>query len=160
VIFFLPVNIPHKLALPVFTLFVAGLWLIPWQMALAMLFSALGDYMGSCGNVIGQMGFFALAHVWIIIYFIRRYINKVEPDGKLTVQTPQYYDVGNYIYGFTKGTTTGAPVAAPVVFDANLGELTHNESNYCIIDGAYTGIDAYAGGFEFYYGMTAKRVGQ
>ena len=80
--------------------------------------------------------------------------------GKVTVQTPQYYDVGNYIYGFTKGTTTGAPVAEPVVFDANVGELTHNESNYCIIDGAYTGIDAYAGGFEFYYGLTAKRVGQ
>lgn len=90
VIFFLPVNIPHKLALPVFTLFVAGLWLIPWQMALAMLFSALGDYMGSCGNFIGQMGFFALAHVWIIIYFIKRYINKVEPDGKLTSKAKGY----------------------------------------------------------------------
>ena len=90
VIFFLPVNIPHQLALPVFTLFVAGLWLIPWQMALVMLFSALGDYMGSCGNFIGQMGFFALAHVWIIIYFIKRYINKVEPDGKLTSKAKGY----------------------------------------------------------------------
>lgn len=90
VIFFLPVNIPHKLALPVFTLFVAGLWLIPWQMCLAMLCSALGDYMGTCGNFIGQMGFFALAHIWIIVYFIKRYRNKVEPDRKLTAKAKGY----------------------------------------------------------------------
>ena len=86
VLFFLPVSIPHKLAFPVFTLFLAGLWLLPWQMCLAMLCSALGDYMGTCGNFIGQMGFFALAHIWIIIYFIKRYRNKVEPDKKLTAK--------------------------------------------------------------------------
>ena len=90
VLFFLPVSIPHKLAFPVFTLFIAGLWLIPWQMALAMLCSALGDYMGTCGNFIGQMGFFALAHVWIIVYFIGRYIRKVEPDRKLTGKAKGY----------------------------------------------------------------------
>lgn len=90
VLFFLPASIPHKLAFPVFTLFIAGLWLIPWQMALAMLCSALGDYMGTCGNFIGQMGFFALAHVWIIVYFIGRYIRKVEPDRKLTGKAKGY----------------------------------------------------------------------
>lgn len=90
VLFFLPVSIPHKLAFPVFTLFLAGLWLLPWQMCLAMLCSALGDYMGTCGNFIGQMGFFALAHIWIIIYFIKRYRNKVEPDKKLTSKAKGY----------------------------------------------------------------------
>lgn len=90
VLFFLPVSIPHKLAFPVFTLFLAGLWLIPWQMCLAMLCSALGDYMGTCGNFIGQMGFFALAHIWIIVYFIKRYRNKVEPDRKLTAKAKGY----------------------------------------------------------------------
>ena len=90
VIFFLPVSIPHKLAFPVFTLFVAGLWLIPWQMCLAMLFSALGDYMGTCGNFIGQMGFFAIAHIWIIIYFIKRYVSKVERDRTLTGKAKGY----------------------------------------------------------------------
>lgn len=89
-IFFLPINIPHKLAFPVFTLFIAGLWLLPWQMCLAMLCSALGDYMGSCGNFIGQMGFFALAHIWIISYFIKRYKEKVEPDRKLTAKAKGY----------------------------------------------------------------------
>lgn len=90
VLFFLPVSIPHKLTFPVFTLFLAGLWLIPWQMCLAMLCSALGDYMGTCGNFIGQMGFFALAHIWIIVYFIKRYRNKVEPDRKLTAKAKGY----------------------------------------------------------------------
>lgn len=90
VIFFLPVSIPHKLAFPVFTLFIAGLWIIPWQMCIAMLFSAIGDYMGTCGNFIGQMGFFALAHIWIITYFIKRYISKVEPDRKLTSKAKGY----------------------------------------------------------------------
>ena len=89
-IFFLPINIPHKLALPVLTLFIAGLWLLPWQMCLAMLCSALGDYMGSCGNFICQMGFFAIAHIWIISYFIKRYKAKVEPDRKLTAKAKGY----------------------------------------------------------------------
>ena len=89
-IFFLPINIPHKLALPVLTLFIAGLWLLPWQMCLAMLCSALGDYMGSCGNFIFQMGFFAIAHIWIISYFIKRYKAKVEPDRKLTAKAQGY----------------------------------------------------------------------
>lgn len=88
--FFQPVSIPHKLAFPVLTLFIAGLWLLPWQMCLAMLFSALGDYMGSCGNFIMQMGFFAIAHICIITYFIKRYREKVDPDGKLTEKAKGY----------------------------------------------------------------------
>ena len=90
VLFFSPIKIPHKLALPVLTLFIGGLWLLPWQMCLAMLFSALGDYMGTCGNFIGQMGFFALAHVCIIVYFAQRYHRKVEPDRKLTSKAKGY----------------------------------------------------------------------
>ena len=90
VLFFSPVKIPHKLALPVFTLFIGGLWLLPWQMCIAMLASALGDYMGTCGNFIGQMGFFAIAHVFIIVYFTKRYHRKVEPDRKLTAKAKGY----------------------------------------------------------------------
>ncbi len=80
--------------------------------------------------------------------------------GKVAFETPQYYDTGNYIYGFTKGSMTGAAVPGAIVFDANVGELTHNESDYCIIDGAYAAVGNFLGGFEYYYGMTAKRVGQ
>lgn len=98
-IFFLPIDIPHKVSFPLIILSVAGLWLLPWQMLLAMIFSAAGDYMGSCGNFIGQMGFFALAHVWLITFFISRYRRKVERDGKLTTKTKGYLAIMTFCVG-------------------------------------------------------------
>lgn len=90
VFFFLPFDIPHKITPCVSALFIASLWLCPWQMSLALLFSALGDHFGSCGNFLAQMGFFALGHIWFIVYFICRYFNKVEPDRKLTGKAKGY----------------------------------------------------------------------
>ena len=90
VFFFLPFDIPHKITPCVSALFIASLWLCPWQISLALLFSALGDHFGSCGNFLGQMGFFALGHIWFIVYFISRYFKKVEPDRKLTGKAKGY----------------------------------------------------------------------
>lgn len=90
VFFFLPFDIPHKITPCVSALFIASLWLCPWQMSLALLFSALGDHFGSCGNFLAQMGFFALGHIWFIVYFISRYFKKVEPDRKLTGKAKGY----------------------------------------------------------------------
>lgn len=90
VMYFLPVGIPHKISFPLIALSMAGLWLLPWQMLLAVICSAAGDYMGSCGNFLGQMGFFALAHVWMIIFFIGRYFRKVENDGRLSARAKGY----------------------------------------------------------------------
>ena len=84
VFYFLPVDLAHKITIPVGILTVAALWLCPWQITLALAFSALGDYMGSCGNFIGQMGFFALGHVFYVVYFIGRYFRKVELNRKLS----------------------------------------------------------------------------
>lgn len=88
--FFLPFNIPHKVTFPVAILALASLWLCPWQITLALLFSAVGDYFGSCGNFLAQMGSFALAHVMYIVYFIDRYFTKVERDRKLTPKMKGY----------------------------------------------------------------------
>ncbi len=88
--FFLPAEMPHKITLPLGILTIASLWLCPWQMTLALLFSALGDYMGSCGNFIGQIGFFAAGHIWFIVYFTGRYFNKVERDRRLTGKAKGY----------------------------------------------------------------------
>ena len=77
-IYFMPVAIPCKLALPVALLFLASFKLLPWQMSLAMLFSATGDYMGAVGNFMAQMGAFALAHLSLILYFVSRYRLGVE----------------------------------------------------------------------------------
>ena len=90
VFFFLPFDIPHKITPCVSALFIASLWLCPWQISLALLFSALGDHFGSCGNFLAQMGFFSLGHIWFIVYFISRYFKKVEPDRKLTGKAKGY----------------------------------------------------------------------
>ena len=87
---FLPVGIAHKITTPVGILTIASLWLCPWQITLALLFSVIGDYAGSCGQFIGQMGFFAAAHIMYVIYFIRRYLEKVERDRKLSMKAKGY----------------------------------------------------------------------
>lgn len=89
-VFFLPIDIPHKITIPVGILTVVSLWLCPWQMSVAFMLSAMGDYFGSCDNFLGQMGFFALSHIFFIVYFIGRYFKKVEPDFKLTGKAKGY----------------------------------------------------------------------
>ena len=91
--YFLATGIPHLITLPLASLFIASLWLCPWQMTLALLCSATGDYMGSCQNFIGQMSFFALAHIFMTIYFTGRYFSKVEHDRKLTDKAKGYLAV-------------------------------------------------------------------
>ncbi len=76
-LFFSPVAIPHKIAFTLGSAFVMSLWLCPWQISLALLLSALGDYFGSCHNFLAQMGFFAMGHVFYIWYFTGRYFKKV-----------------------------------------------------------------------------------
>ncbi len=90
IFFFLPGELAHKVTIPVGILAVASLWMCPWQMIMAFIFCALGDYIGSCDNFLGQMGAFAVGHVFFIIYFIDRYFKKVERDGKLTNKAKGY----------------------------------------------------------------------
>lgn len=90
IFFFLPVKVDHKVTFPLTILFIASLWLLPWQMSLSMLFSGIGDYFGSCDNFILQMSFFALAHVCMIWFFTQRYFTKVEKDRKLTGKAKGY----------------------------------------------------------------------
>lgn len=90
ILFFTPVDIDHKICIPVGILSLSSLWLCPWQMTMGLIFSAIGDYMGSCGNFIGQMGFFAIAHIWYIAYFVKRYFEKVERDKKLSNKAKGY----------------------------------------------------------------------
>ena len=86
----LPTIPPQVLCLPVVILCIVSFWLAPWEISLALLFSALGDLSGSCGNLLPQMGFFTTAQIFYIIFFIRRYHRKVEPDRKLTEKAKGY----------------------------------------------------------------------
>lgn len=85
-VYFLPIEIPHKITLGVATLSVASLWLCPWPISLALLFSAIGDYAGSCNNFLLQMGSFAVNHVFLLGFLIWRWRTKVERDGKMTTK--------------------------------------------------------------------------
>lgn len=70
---FLPAAVvKYRIAGPLLALTVAGIFFLPWQMALAMAFSMAGDFMGAYGSFIFQMGFFALAHIMLVTYFIVR----------------------------------------------------------------------------------------
>lgn len=86
ILYFTSCGIPHKISIPAGLLAIAALWLCPWQMMLAFAFSAAGDYFGSCGNFLAQMGCFAVSHIWFVIYFALRYHRKVEHDRKLTAR--------------------------------------------------------------------------
>lgn len=79
-----------RIAFPLTILTIASMWLTPWQITLAMLFSALGDLFGSEGSFIMQMGAFAIAHIWLICFFIQRYLTKVSGDKRLTAKMKGY----------------------------------------------------------------------
>ena len=91
VLFFAPVPIPHKLCLPMGVLVVSSLWLTPWEISLALFFSILGDWFGSCGSFLPQMGSFAVGHMFYILFFIRRFHRKVERDRKMTAKAKGYF---------------------------------------------------------------------
>lgn len=74
VVYFIPVDIPYKISFPLWTLAGFSLWLLPWPMSFAMFASALGDLAGASGNFMVQMECFAAAHLFMIIFFVRRYI--------------------------------------------------------------------------------------
>ena len=89
--FFAPVPIPHKLCLPMGVLVVSSLWLTPWEIFMALFFSILGDWFGSCGSFLPQMGSFAVGHMFYILFFIRRFLCKVERDRKMTAKAKGYF---------------------------------------------------------------------
>ena len=82
-LYFSPYAIAYKLTFPLAFLTLASLRLSPWPIVLAMLFSALGDYMGVCHNFWGQMGFFALAHLSYILFFYQKYTKEKYSKGRL-----------------------------------------------------------------------------
>ena len=87
VLYFIPADIPHKIAFPLAVLTAASLWLCPWQISLALAASAAGDLAGSFGNLIVQMGMFAVAHAMFILHFVKRYREKVRKAGKPSEKT-------------------------------------------------------------------------
>ena len=80
-LYFSPLGIV-KITFPLVYLTLCALRYASWPMVMAMLFSALGDWMGMCSNFWGQMGAFAIAHVAFIIYFCKALCEGGPSDGK------------------------------------------------------------------------------
>lgn len=55
---------------PLAVLSLAGAFMLPWRMELAMVFSLIGDFMGAAGSFPGQMGAFTVAHIMLIAQFV------------------------------------------------------------------------------------------
>lgn len=89
-IFIIMPQFRYMIAVPAGILTIASLFLCPFTISLALLFSTTGDLMGSFGNLIGQTAFFAAGHICLITYFIKRYLTKVEHDRKLTGKAKGY----------------------------------------------------------------------
>lgn len=90
ILYFCGIGPAHRIALPLMILTVASLWLTPVEITLAMFFSALGDFFGADGRFIAQMGGFAVAHICLAVFFIRRYMSKSGREGRLTAKMKGY----------------------------------------------------------------------
>lgn len=72
VLYFLPGGMRCEIAFPVAVLAVFSLWLVPVPMSAALVASAAGDLMGAAGNFMAQMECFAVANLFLCLFFLRR----------------------------------------------------------------------------------------
>ena len=93
VLYFLPVDLPFKIAYPLVILAILSPWILPWQMCLAMFFSAAGDAAGAYGSFILQTGFFALAQIMLIVFFISRAIREKLYSNLMSEVNGWYTDI-------------------------------------------------------------------
>lgn len=88
-VYFLPLDIPYKIAFPVGVVAAASLWLLPWQMSLALVASALGDIRGASGSFLGQIEFFSVAHLFLIMFFVQRWFHDRSVFERAGIRHPE-----------------------------------------------------------------------
>ena len=71
-LYFLPVELPYEITFPVTVIAIFSLWLVPMPMSVALIASAAGDLMGAAGNFMAQMECFAVANLFISLFFLQR----------------------------------------------------------------------------------------
>ena len=81
-VYFCPIDIPYKTALPAFALVLWGICRVPLKIVLAMFFSVIGDAMGEQGLLILQIVAFAIAHVFLILQFMSMRHRPIIPLNK------------------------------------------------------------------------------
>ena len=81
-LYFLPVGIPYCMVLPTAFLAVLSIWSVPFPISMALIASASGDLLGTAGNFMGQMECFAVAQLFIILFFVRRIFRTGKASSK------------------------------------------------------------------------------
>ena len=71
VLFFAPIAAPYKLTYPLLLLTAASLWSRRPLFTLALAFSALGDYFGTTGGLLWQIGSFGVAQLCYLLFIAR-----------------------------------------------------------------------------------------
>lgn len=69
-------NLRYCLAYPAAVLTLGSLFVSPWPLTLALLACTVGDVMGILGSLSGQMGGFAVAHVFFIVLLRRGIVHQ------------------------------------------------------------------------------------
>lgn len=82
--YFLRVKLPLMMAWPLALLAFASVRTHSVKLTIAFFFSALGDIMGIMDFLLPQMGFFAVAHCFLIWFFVHRYFTKINPERRLS----------------------------------------------------------------------------
>ncbi len=72
-LFFSHTHAPYKAALPIASLLISALWVSPWQVALGVLSSAIGNILGEKDLFVWQMCSFAVGHLFFIWFFASRF---------------------------------------------------------------------------------------
>lgn len=95
VLYFIPAfGLPHKICIPVFILAAFSLGKAPWQITVALFFSAMGDlaasFKGGSGSdpaLVLQILFFALGHISYIFYFCVAALRRERDSNKKCIRT-------------------------------------------------------------------------
>ncbi len=74
-LYFLPADVPYKISFPTVVISAVSLRILPWQMSFALIAAALGDIRGAAGSFMGQIEFFAVAHLFLIMFFVHRWFH-------------------------------------------------------------------------------------
>ncbi len=108
-----------RIAFPVAALSVFGAWLgFGWKFVLAFLFSCTGDAMGAYGSFAGQMGYFAAAHIMLILAFAEELRNRRGRHGLPGGKAARTQNGGTEDFQDSRiwKTLAGLAVAATLVF--------------------------------------------
>ena len=71
-LYFIPGGSDYEIVIPVAVLALFSIWLVPVPMSIALAASAAGDLMGAAGNFMVQMECFAVANLFLCLFFLQR----------------------------------------------------------------------------------------